>query len=813
MSFAKLQEDLLPGAEQAGLIEALDSLMRRSLLQENKSNFILQNAFLDFATIQLTETVIDEINNEEIYYLSRLALSKATSKDYVRETQEKLILLPILDTLLLKDKQKHIKAKLLSILDSYRRNSYLSNKLEAAVLSPSYVGGNVINLLRLLNLPLHEFDFSQLPIRQAYLNNIDLSGVNFEGADLSKSSFAEKLSNILAVRISPDSKLLCTGDVDHRVDVWNINDGTRLHSLVGHCDWIWDVQFSNDGRFIASCSDDCTVRVWEVDTGECVAELKESGQVRSIAFIGCNNTIAAAVDDGTVSLWDIYPHPKREVLSGHTEAVFSLDFSAASKILASGDGKGEIRLWNVQSKECTQVLSTEHTERIWSLKFNFSGEILVSGGNDQSIHIFRALTGQRLRTLQGHTNSVRALSLLKGTNYLISGSNDKTVRIWDIETGELLRTLDEHKCRVLSVDSSSDGCVFISSSENKMVKIWDANNYKCIRTIQAYNNQVKSIALDSTGHILAVSSEDRRIRIWNISSPHETLLKEIPTSSWIWAVAFSSNNELLAGGEGKVVHLWSAVDYRYIFSLQGHTGRVFSVAFSQDNKLLASGSEDGTIRLWSLEKRRCIKRLEGHKSWVWSIAISSDGSTLASGSYDCTVRLWDIQTGQCNAVLQKHNGIVTSVAFSPDGDLVATGGDDQCIHLWNVQTGEWLKTLRGHTGRVWSVGFSFDGETLISGSEDQTIRVWNTRTGVCLKSIAVSTNRTYPLLFAHAQQEVLVHTNIDNYETITLLDIETEEHLKNFKNPRPYEGLNISRTIGLTKCQKETLRDLGAIDV
>ena len=98
--------------------------------------------------------------------------------------------------------------------------------------------------------------------------------------------------------------------------------------------------------------------------------------------------------------------------------------------------------------------------------------------------------------------------------------------------------------------------------------------------------------------------------------------------------------------------------------------------------MIASGSgiprvyfpADNTVKLWDVETNTNIATLEGHEGRVSSVAFSPDGTLLASGSEDDTVKLWDVETNTNIATLEGHKGKVTSVAFSPDGTLLASGG-------------------------------------------------------------------------------------------------------------------------------------------
>ena len=94
------------------------------------------------------------------------------------------------------------------------------------------------------------------------------------------------------------------------------------------------------------------------------------------------------------------------------------------------------------------------------------------------------------------------------------------------------------------------------------------------------------------------------------------------------------------------------------------------------------------------------REFKGHSGLVFSVAFSPDGKTLATGSFDNTVKLWDFASGKELQTLKGHTASVYGVAFSPDGTLIASGSQDKTIRLWNpkdgklVKNGHWFQAYR-----------------------------------------------------------------------------------------------------------------------
>jgi WD40 repeat protein len=198
----------------------------------------------------------------------------------------------------------------------------------------------------------------------------------------------------------------------------------------------------------------------------------------------------------------------------------------------------------------------------------------------------------------------------------------------------------------------------------------------------------------------------------------------------IWSVAFSRDGKLLATtGNDRTVRLWDMSSAQPLGPpMAGHTGPIWSVAFSPDSKLLATASEDGTVRLWDVSSRQPLgEPLTSHTGPVFSVVFSPDGKMLAVTGNDGTVRLWDVSSDQpLGQPLIGHTGPVFSAAFSPDGKVLATGSADRTVRLWDVGSRQPLgPPLIGHTDDIRSVTFSPNGKVLATTGNDRTVRLWD----------------------------------------------------------------------------------------
>jgi WD40 repeat protein len=805
VTIAELRDDIISQTQAPKIIEVLESLLRRSLIEKgrdsnsSKAIFTLQNVVMEYMTDKLIEQVSAEINQGIFALFNSHLLIKATANDYIRLSQIRLIVKPILNRFTSEQK---------------RNGEFLLQKLRNQTeISPGYAAGNIINLLVQLKIDLTGYNFSGLIIKQAYLQGVNLQQVNFAEAEIDKSIFTQTFGTIQTVAFSPDGKIFAAGDANGQILLWQLVDGKQILSCKAHQNWIWSIAFSpvsddpTIGGTIASGSSDQTVRLCNILQGKSTQSLeKHTNEVRSVVFSPDSKILASSSSDQTIRLWDVRTGECLKTLQGHTNVVRQIAFSPNGKILASSSHDQTICLWDVEKGVCLKILEG-HSNQVRSVSFSEDGNTIASGSDDQTIRLWNVNTGKCLKIIHGHLNQVRSLTYSHDGKILASAGRDQTIKLWDVTSGKYLKILRGHTQSVESIAFSPDNSHLVSGGYDQTVRLWDVAAGRCLKTLQGYANWVWSVAFSPDGKILASGSDDFAVRLWDISTG-ECLQTFRKHTSRVWCVTYSSDGKILASSsDDKTIRLWDIETGECLKIIRKNTYHIKSICFNHDASILASTSADETIRLWNTANGECIKTLEGHTRRVQSVTFSLDGKILASGSDDGTIKLWDISTGKCVTTLQGHNAEVTSVKFSPDGRFIVSGSHDQTVCLWNVSKGELSKTLQAHTDFVESVAFSPDGKIILSSSSDQTVRLWNVRTGKEIKTLTTHLGAVWSVTMSPNGATI---ASGSQDETIKLWDGKTGECFNTLRAQRPYEGMNISGIMGLTEAEKATLKALGA---
>ncbi|MBE9030149.1 NACHT domain-containing protein [filamentous cyanobacterium LEGE 11480] len=802
-TLSELHEDIIPKVSQRTLLEAIESLHGRSLIEAKKGQFCQQPVVMEYMTERLIAQFYAGFEQQELGFLSRYALIKAQAQDFVRESQIRLISQPLLDKLIRDSGQlNNFKHQLQKLLDELR-----AQPIETV----GYAGGNLLNMMCELQIDLSGQDFSNLPIWQAYLPAQKLHHVNLANTDLSKSVFSEFFSGLRSVTFSPDGNTLVGGDANGEIHLWQVETGQRLQSWSAHEGWTWFVGFSPDGQKLVSGGDDYLIKIWNAQTGHLIKTLQGHTQrTWGLAWSADGEKLASGCEDFTIRLWDVetgdclrvlqdpnnVENRMRAVLFTHND----------QQLISSSTSASTIQFWDLTTGDCIKTL-TGHQAGVSTLALSSDQQTLVSGSLDRTIKLWDLKTDKCIQTLKGHQNLLWSVAISPEDQLIASASDDQTVRIWSMQTGQCLKTFHDFAARVLSVAFNPCHPLLACGSEDQIVRLWDINSGHSLKTLKGYTQGNWSTAFHPTGKYLASAGGERVVRIWDIATGE--CIKILKGAAFdIQFVSFHPNKPILVAGAHSKIYLWNFETEQQIRILSAHKDQVWQLSFSPDGTCLASSSFDMTTRLWDWEKGLCTRVLEGHQFFVCANIFTPDGKLLITSSLDTTVKLWDYQTGECLRTLSMGDGEIYQLALSSDGNTMVCSDTQGRLHVWNLQTYQLIKTFQAHSKPSWTVAFSPKNHLFASGSFDKTAKIWDSETLDCVFTLTGHKNTIGSVAFS-PDGEILATASYD--ETVRLWDTQTGKCLQVMRAPRLYESMNIQGATGLTLAQKASLQALGAL--
>jgi WD40 repeat protein/predicted Ser/Thr protein kinase len=212
---------------------------------------------------------------------------------------------------------------------------------------------------------------------------------------------------VKSVSFSPDGQILASGSWDKTVKLWDVNTGAEICTLSGHQLQVNSVAFSPDGKLLASASYDRTIRLWQL---RAFAEFEEkfkncpcyglsstlSGHawaVLTVAFSPDGKILATGSDDNTIKLWEVNTGQLISTLSGHSWSVVALAFTADGETLISASCDQTVKLWRVSTSEEIATLSG-HADSVSAVAVSPVAQLIVSGSRDKTIKLWQLVEQQ-----------------------------------------------------------------------------------------------------------------------------------------------------------------------------------------------------------------------------------------------------------------------------------------------------------------------------------------------------------------------------------------------------------------------------------
>ncbi len=319
---------------------------------------------------------------------------------------------------------------------------------------------------------------------------------------------------------------------------------------------VYAVDFSPEGRTLATAGANRTARLWDLATGSPLSSpLMHDGLVRAVTFHPDGNVVATADDAGLIRFWDAITGDPFGKPINCGSPVTAVCFSPEGARIAAANATGSSVLWDFVSRKPIGKWEGDPAP-ILAVSFSPDGSTLAVAREDGAVHLLDSTTGQPLNEPLAHDASVIRLAFDFAGGRLLTGSRDGGVRVWDIVRKiATIALVDQGEIRCLSF--RADGEVFATSGDAGTTRLWDSSTGRPIGERLDHGARVDCLAFRPDGTAVATGGDDGKIRLWCAATglPIGPALKH---GEAVGGVVFSRDGgRLVSRGRDATVRCWT----------------------------------------------------------------------------------------------------------------------------------------------------------------------------------------------------------------------------------------------------------------
>jgi WD40 repeat protein len=497
-------------------------------------------------------------------------------------------------------------------------------------------------------------------------------------------------------------------------------------------------------------------------------------EVQAISVASDGRRVLSGSDDSTLRLWDIRTGELLTVLRGHEGSVYSAVLLPATAV--SGDSTGQLILWETEAGTPLARVQANDGAVIDLTVLEREGRILTAGANEP-VRLWDVETLALCETLPISVGGVRRIFVLQKEPIGIIAGNDGTLNVWNFETSRIVARLQDMSSEVSALDvDEAAGLVAAGGNE---IALWTLPDRKCRWRVPAPSTVYRLWLLPNGGRVLVAPRHGSAVVL---SSEDGSVVHELDGGRLFDALPIAGGAMLLTGHNLGTMRVWDSQRFAPKGELRSHLGSVYEIREGA-HSVVVTASSDSTLVTWDFASFEPISDPSPHED-ILSVAQWFDGGRRALTMCRDGLGIWDVATGtvrryaeqmrlfQHAQVLDREsvllvgrldstsdgsqlvrwslsddtatdmlgefqNGFLGDIPISPDGRRVFVVNPNHSIQALDLATSEPGTPLVGHTETVVNLAIVDRGRKLVSLAEDDTLRVWDFNTHRCIHCVSL----------------------------------------------------------------------------
>jgi len=532
----------------------------------------------------------------------------------------------------------------------------------------------------------------------------------------------------------------------------------------GHSKEVNKISISPDGKYLATASNDHTIKLWLVETNEFVRTLHNhyghfSG-VTTMAFSPDSQRLITGASDSGLIEWEVATGKTLHVFRGHQAAISAVAYHPKEEKMLSAAADGTVREW------CTQEGK--------KLKAYSISTQLLTGFKIESVFKAMEIEAKKLGTDYTKTNLQKHIkNYLKKMETEVAAiatyTKPKTTIVK--EEGNKIEQfvttcLDSYFKEINTVDYTKQGQSFLVGSQGVILELSTRTGKKIA---SFYQENVIALAQNPSGKKMIALSKERTAASWQIKE--WAIETEKITQSFIFnqAPKFNRNAQfaditysptgkyVLVAGLDDNIYEWpvkeitknTTAEIKTTQLFKGHPRRVTSIAYHPNGQSFYSGSFDGTSKKWSTLNGQVLHTFSCSASPYNTLINIPNSDWILASSENGTFHRWNTMEQKRDLIFAGEGAAYSMAIYSPKGvpTLLVTGGEWGIIQVWTL-AGKCIRRFTEHSTTVTSIAINQVTGAVVSGDDGGHTLLWSLKITTLLATYPKASNSITAIVFS-----------------------------------------------------------------